>query len=119
MPSTMSNPTMLSTAVRTALALALVAAAVATYAQEGPNAPAPRVRPPTAAQLLTKQERQQMHDRMLAAKSVDECRGVQEEHRKLLEQRAKDKGVQAPAPRRGHDQMCDRMQSHGRFKAHS
>jgi hypothetical protein len=115
---------MIAIYARAALAVALVAAACATYAQEGPSDATPGGRAATAprgdaSRLLTRQERREHHDKMMAAKSVEQCRALQAEQQKLLEQRAKDKGVQLPTPRRGAQDMCERMQARGRFKATS
>ncbi len=52
-----------------------------------------------AADLLTSEEMVAHRNAMRAAKSVEECKALQTEHRALLETRAKDKGVSLPVPR--------------------
>ena len=63
------------------------------------------------AALLTPEERSAFHDAMHAVKTLDECNAVAAQHRQLLEQRAKEKGLAAPAGPRGN--MCERMKAHG------
>ena len=63
--------------------------------------------------LMTAQERTAHHDRMLAAKTYDECKAVQDEQHALMEARAKEKGKTLPAPRQNG---CDRMKARGLFK---
>jgi hypothetical protein len=51
---------------------------------------------------------------MLSMKTYDQCVAYQGEHRKLIEQRAKERGVPAPpAPRMN---PCDRLRARGQFK---
>ena len=52
-----------------------------------------------AADLLTSEEMVAHRNAMRAAKTVDECKALQAEHRALLETRAKDKGISLPVPR--------------------
>lgn len=63
-----------------------------------------------AADLLTSEEMVAHRNAMRAAKTVEECKSLQAEHRALMENRAKDKGVTLPEPRQ---QGCDRMQARG------
>ena len=61
--------------------------------------------------LLTPEERSTFHDEMHAVKTLDECNAITAQHRQLLEQRAKEKGVAAPAGPQGN--MCERMKARG------
>ncbi len=63
--------------------------------------------------LMTPEERTAHRDKMLAAKSYEECQAVQEEHHRQMAARAKEQGKTLPGPRRN---ACDRMQSRGFYK---
>lgn len=63
--------------------------------------------------LMTAAERAAHRDKMLAAKTYDECKAVQDEQHKLMEARAKEKGTMLPAPRQNG---CDRMKARGLLK---
>jgi hypothetical protein len=63
--------------------------------------------------LMTPEERAAHHDKMLAAKTLDECKAIQLEHRQAMEARAKEKGTTLMAARQN---ACDRMQARGFFK---
>lgn len=63
--------------------------------------------------LMTEQERTDWRTKMHAAKTYDECLALREEHHKLMETRAKEKGVTLPTPRRNG---CDMMKSRGYFQ---
>ena len=63
--------------------------------------------------LMTTEERTAYHDKMLAAKTLDECKAIQVEHHQAMEARAKEKGTTLMAPRQN---TCDRMQARGFFK---
>lgn len=63
--------------------------------------------------LMTTEERSAYHDKMLAAKTLDECKAIQVEHRQAMEARAKEKGTTLMAARQN---ACDRMQARGFFK---
>jgi len=53
-------------------------------------------------QMMTGKERAEHRRRMAAVRTPDECRTVRDEHRKLMEQRAKERGrASMPGPR--HD----------------
>lgn len=65
------------------------------------------------ADLMTPEEHAAQQAKMREVKTVDECQKLQTEHRKLLEQRAKEKGVTLPAPRRD---MCENMKARGLIK---
>lgn len=63
--------------------------------------------------MMTAEEHVAHRDRMFAAKTYEECKVVQVEHRKEMEARAKEKGVTLRAPRQ---LACDRMKARGLFK---
>jgi hypothetical protein len=63
--------------------------------------------------LMTVEERTAHHDKMLSTKTYEECKAVQEEHHKAMEERAKEKGTTLPATRHNG---CDRMKARGLFK---
>ena len=63
--------------------------------------------------LMTPEERDAHRDKMLAAKTYDECKAYQDVQHKLMTERAKEKGQPiSPAPRYN---MCDRMKQAGRL----
>jgi hypothetical protein len=43
--------------------------------------------------MMSAQERDEHHKRLQEARTPEECRAVMDEHRKLMEQRAKDRGM--------------------------
>jgi hypothetical protein len=50
--------------------------------------------------MMSRAERDEHHKRMVEARTPDECRAVRDEHRKLMEQRAKERGrPNMPGPR--------------------
>jgi hypothetical protein len=63
--------------------------------------------------LMTPEERTAHREKMMSAKTFDECKAAQEEHHKQMEARAKEKGAKLPAPRQN---ACDRMKARGFFK---
>jgi hypothetical protein len=51
--------------------------------------------------MMTQQERDEHHKRLLEAKTPEECRAIMDEHRKLMSDRAKERGMPAMrGPRR-------------------
>lgn len=68
---------------------------------------------PGGEALLTSEERAAHRDRMHAVKTVAECKAAMDEHRALLEARAKERGVALPAPR---VDACERMALRGRIE---
>lgn len=64
--------------------------------------------------LMTAEERTQHRNQMLAVKTEAECKTVQDEHRKAMEARAKEKGAAIPAAPR--NDMCARMKQRGRIQ---
>jgi hypothetical protein len=63
--------------------------------------------------LMTAEERTAHRGKMLAAKSYEECKAIQEEHHQAMAARATEKGVALPAPRQNG---CDRMKARGLFQ---
>jgi hypothetical protein len=63
--------------------------------------------------LMTPEERAAHREKMLAAKSYEECKAAQEEHHRQMEARAREKGQTLPAPRVN---ACDRMKARGFYK---
>jgi hypothetical protein len=60
--------------------------------------------------LLTPEERVAHMTAMHSLKTADECNAYIAEHRKLIAERAKEKGL-APPPQRGN--ACERMKARG------
>ena len=63
--------------------------------------------------LMSAQERTAYRDKMLSAKTYDECKAVQDERRTLMETRANEKGTTLRPPRQN---ACDRMKARGLLK---
>lgn len=63
--------------------------------------------------LMTPAERSEFQTRMRAAKTYDECKAIQAEHRAMVEARAQEKGVTLNTPRHN---ACDQMQARGFLK---
>ena len=63
--------------------------------------------------LMTPAEREEYQGRMRSMKTYSECVAYQKEHRKLLEQRAKERGAALPPQRMN---PCDQMRSRGLLK---
>lgn len=63
--------------------------------------------------LMTPEERIEYRNKMLSAKTYDECKAIQAEHRKAMEARAKEKGVTLPTPKTN---ACDNMKAKGIIK---
>ena len=63
--------------------------------------------------LMSAEERTVHQNAMLAAKTYDECKAVQNERHALMETRAKEKGVTLRGPRQN---ACDRMKARGLLK---
>ena len=83
------------TAMTAALAVAMMAAATLFAADQ----PAPKSEPIYGYRMMNDQERNEFRDRMRNARSADERQAVRDEHRKLMEARAKERGVTLPEPR--------------------
>ena len=63
--------------------------------------------------LMTQQEQTDHRIKMRATKTFDECTALQTEHRSVMENRAKGKGVQLRAPRRN---VCEAWKAQGVIK---
>jgi hypothetical protein len=63
--------------------------------------------------LMTAEERAAHRDKMLAAKTYEECKAIQAEHHEAMAKRARDTGIGLPEPRQSG---CDRMRARGLFK---
>jgi len=63
--------------------------------------------------LMTPAERAEHRQKMLSMKTVADCKAFLEEHRKLMESRAKEQGK--PVPPGPRQDMCERMKQAGRL----
>ena len=63
--------------------------------------------------LMTAAERTEHRDKMLAAKTYDECKAIQAEQHKLMDARAKEKGMTLGGSKVN---ACDRMKASGLIK---
>jgi hypothetical protein len=63
--------------------------------------------------LMTPAERTEFQNKMWAAKTYDECKAIQAEHRATIEARAQEKGVTLNVP---HRNACDQMKARGFVK---
>ncbi len=63
--------------------------------------------------LMTPEERAAHHDRMMSAKTPEECKAIQEEQHKQMEERAK---AQGKALRGTRQNACDNMKARGFYK---
>ncbi len=65
-------------------------------------------------QLMTPAERTEHQTKMRSFKTYDECKAYQEQHHKIMDARAKEKGVTLPAMGSGYG--CDNMKARGYLK---
>lgn len=63
--------------------------------------------------LMTPEERTAHHDKMMAAKTYEECKAAQAEQHQQMAARAKEKGQTLSGPRQN---ACDRMKARGFYK---
>ena len=63
--------------------------------------------------LMSREERTAYRDKMRAAKTYEECKAAYDEHRQLMETRAKEQGKTLRQPARD---ACERMKARGYFK---
>jgi hypothetical protein len=64
--------------------------------------------------MMTRDERNTYRQQMLSAKSVEDCQAALADHRKLMEERARQRG--GAGPRGPRNDMCQIMQQRGFFK---
>lgn len=62
--------------------------------------------------LMTAKERTEHREKMLSLKSYDECTAYLDEHHKLMQERANEKGKSVP---RTKTNACERMKARGLF----
>jgi hypothetical protein len=94
---------MRTTTMAAAIAAAMMTMTVTLFAAEHPSgAPAGRSEPIYGYRMMNDQERNEYREKMRNAGNPDERQAVREEHHKLMEARAKERGVTMPEPR-GHD----------------
>ena len=84
---------------RTAMAAAIAVAMMAAATLFAADQPAPKSEPIYGYRMMNDQERNEYRDRMRNARSADERQAIRDEHRKLMETRAKERGVTLPQPR--------------------
>lgn len=65
-------------------------------------------------QLMTPEERIEHQNKMRSFKTYDECKAYQEQHHKMMEERAKQKGITLPPM--GGRYGCDNMKARGYLK---
>lgn len=63
--------------------------------------------------LMTAAERTEHREKMLALKTYDECTAYLEQHHRLMQERAKEKGRSLPETKAN---ACERMKARGMFK---
>lgn len=63
--------------------------------------------------LMTKQERTEYQEKMHAVSTYDECKTIQEDHRKEMDERAKSRGL---VPHKPFRNGCDNMRAKGYLK---
>jgi len=83
-------------AVAAAVAAAMMTMTVALFAAEQA---APKSEPIYGYRIMSGEERDGYRERMRNARSADERQTIRDEHRKLMEGRAKERGVTLPEPR--------------------
>jgi len=63
--------------------------------------------------LMTPEERTAHHDKMMAARTYEDCKAAQAEQHRQMEERAKAQGKTLPGPRQN---ACDKMKARGFYK---
>ena len=86
------------TMMAAAIAAAMMTMTVSLFAAEQ-TAPARKSEPIYGYRMMTDQERNDFRERMRNAPSAEERQKVRDEHRKLMEKRAAERGVTLPEPR--------------------
>ena len=64
--------------------------------------------------MMSSAERNEHRGKMLSMTTLADCKAFQEEHRKQMDERAKQRG--RPVPPGPRTDMCERMQAAGRIK---
>jgi hypothetical protein len=103
------------------IAAALAGAALVTFATTACSGPqgmgmgGMRMGPDNTAgwAMMTPQEREEHHKKMMGAKTPAECKAHMEAHHGMMAERAKARGMAMDMP--AHD-MCGMMQQHGMLK---
>lgn len=102
-------------------ALILALASVSAVAQPGPGAGQQGKGPgfhfnqgnTTGWSMMSEQERADHRQKMMSMKSYDECVAYMNEHHKLMQERASQKGKSLPMPKYN---ACEKMKSNGMFR---
>jgi len=101
-------------------ALILALTGLSAAAQPGPGAgqgkgPGFRFNQDNTAgwSMMSEQERADHRQKMMSMKSYDECVAYMDEHHKLMQERASQKGKSLPTPK---DNACERMRRTGMLK---
>ena len=81
------------------IAAALMATAAYPLFAQTTDQPARKSEPIYGYRMMNDQERNEFREKMRNAKSADERQALRDEHRKLMEVRAKERGVTLPEPR--------------------
>lgn len=63
--------------------------------------------------MMSAQEREEHHRRMMAARSPEECRAMHTEHQRRMTERSRERGITMNPP--PHD-PCDQMRQRGMWK---
>jgi len=117
----------MTTISRTLMTFAAVMSVTTAFAQPGPGMGSSGMGDPGSGwkgwawdgntvpgwQMMTTDERAEHQHKMRNMKTVDDCEVYHKEHRQLMEQRAKDKGVTLAMPQRD---PCEMMKARGIIK---
>lgn len=91
------TPRIVLAAVMTA---AMMGITLSLFAAEQPSADVPRKSEPIYGyRMMSDQERNDYRERMRNARSAEDRQAIRDEHRKVMESRAKERGVTLPEPR--------------------
>ena len=88
------------TLIAAAAAAGMMAVTISLFAaDQSPAGAAPKSEPIYGYRMMDDQERNHYRERMRNAGSAEERQAVRDEHRKLMEARANERGVTLPGPR--------------------
>ena len=87
------------TMMAAAIAAAMMTMTVSMFAAEQPAATAAKSEPIYGYRMMDDQERNEYRERMRNAPSAEDRQKIRDEHRKVMETRAKERGVTLPEPR--------------------